>query len=113
MCTISGIATNPTEIITYTVTSSVSEGLSGTFSMKTTSCDSVLIEIERVYKLQASSEAYTIYDDETNEVLLTVPLNHGNEDDSIVKTNLCLNTNRIRVDTTGDEYWSSTSRINI
>ena len=58
--------------------------------MKITSCDSVLIEIERVYKLQASREAYTIYNDETNEVLLNVPLNHVNKDGSVVKTHLCL-----------------------
>ena len=95
------------------MTSSLSEGLSGSFSLKITSCDSLLVEIERVYKLQASGEAYTLYDDETNEVLLNVPLNHGNKDGSVVKSHLCLTTNRIRIVTDGDEYWGSGSRINI
>ena len=72
----------------------------------------MLVEIELVYKLQASSEVYTIYDNETTDVLLNVPLNHGNKDGSVVKTHLCLTTNRIRVDTAGDEYWSSDSYIN-
>ena len=40
-------------------------------------------------------------------------MNHGNEDNSVVKIHLCLTTNRIRVETAGDEYWSSDSRINI
>ena len=112
-CTISGVATAPTDNITYTVTSSLSEGLSGSFSLKITSCDSLLVEIERVYRLLASSEAYTIYDDKTNDVLLNVPLNHGNKDNSVVKTNLCLTTNRIRIETAGSEYWTTRSYINI
>ena len=112
-CSISGVATAPTENITYTMTSSMSEGLSGTFSLKFTSCDSLLVEVERVYRLLANNEAYTIYDDETNEILLNVPLNHGNEDDSIVKTNLCLTSTRIRVETTGNDYWTTNSYINL
>ena len=30
-----------------------------------------------------------------------------------MKTHLCLTTNRIRIETAGDDYWGSDSRINI
>ena len=112
-CIISGIATSATDNITYTVTSTLYNGISGSFYLKIIECQGLMIELERIYRYAANQEAYMISDDETGDVILNVPPNHGEPDYKTVYRYVCVSSNRIRIQTEASNYWSIGSYLNV
>ena len=111
-CTLSGIAQTTLPNTTFTVTSSMNGGISGTFSLAFTSCDSTLLEVYRTYTSTASQEAFTIRDP-VGTVLYNVPINNKHLDNEVVSSLLCTSVPYITIDTDGNTQWSSNSFLYI
>ena len=110
-CLISGTPTSVFPNTTITMTSSLNGGISGSFSLQVITCPGKMIEILRTYKANAVSETFTIFDEETNQVLYSVGADNSNPDDQDVSTSLCMTTNRIGIEMGNTDSWSPSSYL--
>ena len=106
-CTISGVPTEETAEVQYTLSShTASADISGTFTLSTPVCAGSVIQLLRTYKSTASSESFTIVNAETNEVLYEVTASSGQPDNQDWVTRICVNANRIGIDVSSfGRYW--------
>ena len=93
-CTVSGTSSTTLETTVFTMTS-VMQGQSfqGNFTLEVTSCSAHVVKIVRTYKGSASKEWFVVKDAETQDVLLEVAANSGQNDYEDWTAALCLTNN--------------------
>ena len=109
-CEITGTAESAMENTTFTVTSPMNGGISGSFSLSFQSCTSTVLQLQRVYGASASLEAFTIRD-AAGEVLFSVPTNHAYKDYEEVLSLVCVEAKQITLSTEGQTFWTATSYL--
>ena len=110
-CTISGVPTSLFPNTTITMQSSLNGGITGSFSLQVITCLGKMIEFLRTYKSNAVSETFTVYDEETMDVLLSVGEDNSNPDNQDVSTNLCVTTNKIGIEVGNSNDWAPSSYL--
>ena len=109
-CILSGIPTSVFPNATITIHSSMNGGISGSFSLQIVNCQGKMVEILRTYKSDATLELFTIWDEMTKEVIMSVGPDNANPSNQDVATHLCLTTDRIGIEM-GEESWSALSYL--
>ena len=110
-CIISGTPTSIFPNTTITMESSLNGGISGSFSLQVISCPGKMIEFLRTYKSNAVYETFTVYDDDTMEVLLSVGDDNANPDNQDVYISTCVNSNRIGIEVGSSSDWAPSSYL--
>ena len=109
-CTVSGKATVGLTTTTFTMTSVMgAASIPGTFTLQISECSSTLVKFLRTYKGSANYETFTVKDQASQEVVLSVSSGQtANQDWSTI---LCLSGSKyeIDVDSTNYDYWQAKS----
>lgn len=109
-CTITGRAQAAAPNTTYTMTSPINGGISGSFSLVLQGCASTVVQLQRVYAASASLEGFTLRDS-AGQVLLSVPPNHSYKDYDEVTNLLCVEDTKVTLSTEGELAWASASYL--
>lgn len=109
-CTITGLAQAALANTTFTVSSSMQTGLSGSFSLSLEVCSASVLLLQRVYGLSASLEGFTVRDADEH-VLLSVPPNHPYADNEEVLSYLCVDSAQLSLATEGSLAWAASSYL--
>ena len=97
-CKISGRSAVGLAPTVFTVTSRMNDVvISGTFSLEVTSCASTLLSITRSYQQVAYAESFTLTNAASQEVLLSVAYNSGQQDEHLWSTLLCVAAPKVEV----------------
>ena len=98
-CTLSGTPTAASAETTYTMTSVMNgKSYSATFSFQALTCSAMIVKVVRTYKSNAYKEWFTIKDKETQEVVISVPYESGQENNKEWSQALCLSGSRYVVE---------------
>ena len=98
-CTISGIPTDPLSETQYTMTSTKDgQTYEGSFHLTVVSCSGTVVKVIRTYKLNAYKEWFTIKDKATQQVVMSVEVNSGQENNKEWSQALCLSGSRYVVE---------------
>ena len=110
-CTISGIPTAPLSETQYTMTSTKDgQTYEGSFHLTVVSCSGTVVKVIRTYKSDAYKEWFTIKDKETQQVVMRVNGNSGQENNKEWTGWLCMNgVYEIEVGSTSMKYWTQDS----
>ena len=115
-CTLSGTPTAASAETTYTMTSVMNgKSYSATFSFQALTCSAMIVKVVRTYKSNAYKEWFTIKDKETQEVVISVPYESGQENNKEWSQALCLSGSRYVVEmaTEGTYRWERYSYLYI
>ena len=110
-CLISGIPTSVFPNTTITMTSSLNGGISGSFSLQVITCPGKMIEFLRTYKSNAVFETFTVFDENTMEVLFNVGPDNSNPNNQDVSSSLCVTTNLIGIEMGNADNWAASSYL--
>ena len=110
-CTISGIPTAPLSETQYTMTSTKDgQTYEGSFHLTVVSCSGTVVKVIRTYKSNAYKEWFTIKDKATQQVVMSVEVNSGQENNKKWTGWLCMNgVYEIEVGSTSMKYWTQGS----
>ena len=110
-CVISGRPTAAAAQKSYTVTAT-SPALTGTISLTVQECSGTVVNILRTYKADATNEAFSVINPETEEVLYSVASSSGQENYKNVVHSLCVSIPRIGIDVSCTfSHWYSGSYL--
>ena len=111
-CTLTGHINNPTSL-SYTVTSVVNgQTYTGSFQINIISCSGTMIDIHREYQTNAAVEGYRIIDANTQEVVVAVTANSGQQSNSVVDDVFCLTGQKYTLFTSStSNYWQAQSFV--
>lgn len=109
-CSITGTALEASPNTTYTMTSPINGGISGSFSLVLQGCTSTVVQLQRVFASSASLEGFTLRDS-AGQVLLSIPPNHSYKDYDEVVNLLCVEDKQVALSTEGELAWASASYL--
>ena len=110
-CTLSGVPSGTIASTIFTVTSNMAgQNYQGTFTLQATACSGTMVHILRTYKSGAQREAFSIKDQATQQVVLSVELNSDQVNNQDKVWTLCLTGTKYEIDVDcSQEYWHSNS----
>ena len=98
-CSISGRPTAALPSTVFTVSSQVEgQNYQGTFTLEVTACAGALVRILRTYQASAGYEAFSIKDQATQQVMLSVAADSGQRNGQEWSTVLCFTSARYEID---------------
>ena len=95
-CSVSGLALQLLPRTVFTITSLNLFNASASFSLTVTECSESVVEVVRLYSLNAEYEAYRIVDLDTNETVVEELPSSGQKDNSEVSIRFCGTASRYR-----------------
>lgn len=110
-CRITGKAETASPLTQYQVTSTMNgQQYQGTVSIQVTACTGTLVQVLRTYQSNAVNEDFTIRDATTNQVVMSVELNSGQQNYVNWIGIACLTGTKYTVTVhSSSNYWMSTS----
>ena len=105
-CSVSGKALNSLPLTTFSVSTTIGGGYTGTFQLTVNVCGGTILDIYRIYKSNAETEGFTLQDATTQQVLYSVAMNSGQVSNTNSHTPLCVTGSKVRVTMQGgNNYW--------
>ena len=110
-CTIHGVASAPMASTVFTMTSTMNGlSISGSFTLEVVECQGTLTKVLRTYKYSAYKESFSIKDQATQQVVLSVAENSGQVNYEDWTQTLCLTGTKYEIDMGASSgYWESNS----
>ena len=114
-CSVSGVATEPMEQTSFTMVCHGLQDIEAVFTVTITTCNSPVMEIERVYgESNPTKETFKVIDLTTNEAIVNVQPGTSQVAEGTMKVRICAIHPRYEVDLSENEaYWERNSYVNV
>ena len=111
-CSVSGKALAGLPLTTFSVSTTMGGGFTGTFQLTVNVCSGTVLDVWRIYKGDATTEGFSLQDVSTQQVIHSVAMNSGQMSNSESHTTLCATGTKVRITMEGgNNYWDAYSFV--